>query len=234
MKSIITVLVVVLISSSVAVAQSNVLSANAVGYVRGAIPSNTGSGFNLFSWPFENIDGSTSTMKTITGDAQLPVGSIAHIWNPASKTYSSETKSTRGGWPLGGNPIMRGTTFWIEIPDTAATSAQHTIVFQGEVPSTANGAASTTQSNIVLDAVAYPYPVDQLWTGTTAAAAAPNNSIIHIWDEGSQGYTSFTKSTRGGWSSAAGVVIAAGKGFWLELPSSSIDWTETKPYSYPQ
>jgi len=101
----------------------------------------------------------------------------------------------------------------------------------GEVPSEFNLAGTTTVANIQgTDAVGYAYPIDILWTNTTLAQALPNDSAIHIWKlETQDGYSTYTKSSRAGWATAAGLVIKAGQGFWVTTPAL-LDWEEVEPY----
>ncbi|RKX32994.1 MAG: hypothetical protein DRP22_01375 [Verrucomicrobia bacterium] len=210
-------------------AQTNqVLSRNAVGYVQVSVPS---GGYALVSLNFESLDGSDLTIADVVGD-QLPVGSYAHIWDRNSKVYQSELR-TRGGWSPGTNVITRGVGFWLEVPSSAATASEHIVYVMGEVPDSFNQGATTTISNVQgLDALAYPFPSAVVWTNTALASNALVGDYLHVWNVTSQSYNSYLK-TRGGWTTPDNFTIEPGQSFWFET-SGTQDWTEIKPYTWPE
>jgi hypothetical protein len=75
--------------------------------------------------------------------------------------------------------------------------------------------------------VAYPYPVDVPFTNTVLAINSAVNDELSIWDNG---WTTYTKTSRGGWGAATNLVIEVGQAFFYKsAASSSID--EVKPYT---
>jgi hypothetical protein len=221
MKRMLTAVAILAVIGSIAYGQSTqVLSRNAVGYIKATVPSN---GLVLITPVFEKLDGSAITVEDLVG-TQLPQGSVAHVWDRVGSTYNSYTR-TRGGWS-GGTNLFRGDGLWLQVPATSATGATHDVYIM-------NGSETTTIAGISgINAVGYGYPTDVIWTQTTAAASLAQGATIHIWDEGGQTYNSYTK-TRGGWSTPPEFVITAGQGFWIQN-AAAIDWIEDKPYTWPE
>jgi hypothetical protein len=222
MKKITAILLGTLIASSAALASTNqVLSRNAVGYVKVDFPK----GFTLVQNTFNPMGAPIAISNTF---ASLPNNSRVHIWNGAG--YSTITKAALGGWGAGGsNLLQRGSGFWIEIPQAAASNS-YPIFFMGEVPDDASTVVPLTAG---FNMKGYPYPVSDKWTNTPIAKASPNNSKLHIWT--GSNYNTFTRAALGGWNSASNVVLNPGQAFWVEFPSaaSSTNVSVTKPYTWP-
>lgn len=213
------VLVTGMLVSSALAQTSTVTSVNSVGY--NTIEIGPGD-LALVTLPFETFG--DSTLENLVGD-QLPVGSVAYIWDRATTNYIPSTRSLFGGWS-GTDIVLRGDAFWLK--NVGATTS--TVTFLGEVPAEYNNAATTTVYGITLDAVGYAYPANVQWTNTTLAKAAPVGSIMWYWNQEIQNYDpGYTKSLFGGWSTPAGFEIEAGKSFWLKS-SAVIDWEEVMPY----
>ena len=212
----------------------NVLSQNAVGYVRVTIPD---GGLALLRPDFEQIDPSVpADMFNLIGD-QLPDGSLAHIWDVTTSSYVSELKGGRSGaWPNPGREVARGEAFWLQVP-SGSGQAEWDVYIMGEVPGTNNASESSTVTGIAgVDAVGYPFPAAVTWSNTTLSAQLPNGSAMHIWNIATQSYDSFTKGGRAGdWGPVGNaVVIEPGTAFWVDVADASvIDWTEVKPYDWP-
>jgi hypothetical protein len=242
MKRILGLVCGIALVAPLAFGQTNVLSQNAVGYVKVTIPD---GGLALVRHDFEALDPAVSnTMKNLIGD-QLPNDSVAYIWD-VSSGYVIETKGGRSGdWPANGREVFRGEAFWLQVPP-ASGQAEWDVYLMGEVPGANNGSESSTVTGINnVDAVGYPFPAAVVWGTTSLANDLPNGSEIFFWDiDGSlganggagQGYVSYAKGGRSGdWGTEGNnVVIEPGTAFWVLVgDSSTIDWTETKPYTWP-
>lgn len=223
----------VALAAPVAFGQTNVLSQNAVGYVKVTIPD---GGLALIRPDFEQLDPSVpADMNNLIGD-QLPNGSQAHIWDVGTSAYVTELKGGRAGaWPNPGRVVERGEAFWLEIPDSSG-QADWDVYIMGEVP----GANNNSETSSVLaisgvDAVGYPFPAAIVWGETSLATNLPLDSLLHLWNIDTQSYESFLKGGRGGdWGAAETKVIEPGTAFWVEVGDASvIDWTEAKPYNWP-
>lgn len=214
-----------------AFAQTNqVLSRNAVGYIKTTTEPNK---IYLLSAPFVNIVDGTDKHSLTNLLAGVPNGTIVSAWDDAAQTYVSYSKSARGVW-LGDAPtskVVRGASFFVKIPATAGTND---LYIMGEVPD-ATTAPTTTQSRAAgITFSSHPYPVAVSLTGTAFAVAAPNNTIVSVWDSGAQAYVSYSKSARGVWlGDAPTATVAAGQGLIIKSAAAASNWTETKPYTWP-
>lgn len=221
MKKALVALLAIAMVASLSFAQDEVKSVNVVGFNKVAAP---GQKLVLTSVTFESFSG--STLEDLVGD-QLPVGSVAYIWNRQTKGYDPASRTLRGGW-VSTTPILRGDAFWLRSSDPEGTT--NVVSFMGEVPDDYNDSKTNTIPGITgLDAIAYAFPVDIAWTNTTLATAMGTGDLLYIWDDANRTYQSYSKTLRGGWSSAAGVVLKAGRAFFVNT-ASSIDWTEIAPY----
>jgi hypothetical protein len=220
MKKITAILLGTLIASSAALASTNqVLSRNAVGYVKVDAPA----GLNMVSVDFQEISGGNFSVTNLIGN-QLPSGSSVFIWDRASSTYRQELR-TRSGWSPGTNIISRGQGMFIQSP--SATS----LFFMGEVPDSST-APSTTLANVTgLGMLSYPYPVDVAWTNTQLAQSGVSGDSLIVWDVDTQGYVQYLR-TRSGWGAATNLVLKPGQAFWFST-STNINWIVNKPYAWP-
>jgi len=212
-KFLITAVITSLIGGA-ALAQTNVVSsANVVGYNQITIPSNQ---YVLVSLGFDVAD---NTISNLFGS--LPVGSSAYLWDTQTQAYKSFTKATRGGWnAFGTNRITAGTGAFAKLPANIATN----IYFSGDVP-TAGTSIIYQVNGYAL--VAYPYPVDMAFTNTTLAKNSSIGDSISIW---SNGWTVYTKATRGGWGAGSNAVLKVGQAFFYKSTNTA-SRGEIKPYT---
>lgn len=214
-----------------AFAQTNqVLSRNAVGYIK---TTTEPSKIYLLSAPFVNIADGTDKHSLTNLLAGVPNGTIVSAWDDAAQTYKSYSKSGRGVWDVVAQTsvVTRGSSFFVSL---AAGSGTNDLYIMGEVPD-ATTAPTTTQSRALgISFTAHPYPVAVSLTGTALAVAAPNGSVVSIWDSSAQTYVSYSKSGRGVWDvSAQTATIAAGDGLIIQSGAAGNNWTEVKPYTWP-
>lgn len=218
MKRILIIVAVVAMAASISYGQTQVLSRNAVGYVR--LTAATGT-FNFVSHNFVNIDGAAITVTNLLGD-QVPAGSIVYLWNEATQGYISESRAPFG-WTPGTNIIERGRGFWLKMADSAASN-QYQIYLMGEVPDATNSDNAVIGFNMV----GYPYPVETYWTNTDLAKNAAVGDIVYFWTGSGYGSASLSPI---GWIPATNMVTP-GMGFWFKS-SAAVAWDETKPYTWP-
>ena len=230
MKRTMTLAMAIALTAVVGASATNVLSRNAVGFIQVDVPSN---GLVLVTVPFEPLEGSNN-LETVIGD-QLPSGSVAFLWDRAASSGAGAYVTagrTRSGWSQADRILHRGEAFWLSVPAGSATGDVHTVFIKGEVPDSNNGSATTTLSNLNgIEAVGMSYPVDTVWTTTVLSTQLGSGDVIFVWDPAT-GYTTYGK-TRSGWNTPADYVIKAGEAFWINA-SSTIDWEETKPYTWPE
>jgi hypothetical protein len=102
--------------------------------------------------------------------------------------------------------------------------------------------AQTTSANIVgyakvtatggeLSLVALNFTPSSTAVSDLIGDQLPSGSTLHIWDKSSQSYTTYNKSGRGGWGTAANVVVGPSTGFWVQAVSA-VSWDETRPFTF--
>lgn len=228
MKKFLACVVALGLMQILAEAQTQVLSRNAVGYVK--ITPERGKLF-LGRCDFESIGGGAPAVSNLIGE-QLPEGSRLYLWDRQLLQYKILQKAARGGWGAGGsNTIARGEAFWIKVPPTA-TSNSYDVFLMGEVPDRFTAPTTTILGITGLTPLGYPYPVTVAWTSTDISVKAPPGSRLYLWDATSQSYIVYQKAQRGGWGSGSNVWLTPGVGFWLKN-TGVVDWVEAKPYTWP-
>jgi len=216
-------------------AQTNVLSQNAVGYVKITVPGN--GGLVLIRHDFENIDGSPSTIASIIGD-QMADGTTVFKWDRSAGQYATGAVYTDLGPGLqfwtNDQPIERGDAMFV-VNGAGAPATE--VYLLGEVPGDNNGAATTPVANSY-GFVGYPYPAAVDFDTTDIATQAPDGAVLFRWDPITQNYISPgpVKTDLGPglvfWT-PAGTVIAPGEAFFLDAGGATPSATETKTYAFP-
>lgn len=226
MKKISAIVLGFLIAEASALAATNVLSRNAVGYVQVSVE--TGK-LTLARMDFEPLNGVPFAITNLIGD-QLPSGSSVLLWDKSAQSYIPVNK-TRSGWGSGGTTIIqRGESFFLRGPGSGSSSG-YTVYLMGEVPDSITAPTSTLAAVPGLGMYGFPYPVQVHWTNTFLAKSAIIGDTLLIWDYDDQSYVPVNK-TRSGWSDPS-VVIKPGQGFWYRNIGGQIEWKEPKPYSWP-
>jgi len=230
MKRIALLVVLLALVGSIAYGQTQVLSRNAVGYVK--ILGEKGK-LTLGRSDFEAMDSAGGIQVSNMFGNQLPDNTTLYLWNRSAATYKSFSKTTRAGWGANGTTrVARGEGFWIRVPDTAASNA-YPVYIMGEVPDRLTSPTTTVVGLGGINMLGFPYPIQDKWTNTAIAKSAPNNSTVYVWDQTNQAYISYSKSARGAWSAGAlDLILYPGQGFWLSN-TGTFDWVESKPYTWP-
>jgi hypothetical protein len=236
MKRMMLIMIALVVIGSVAFAQSNqVLSRNAVGYVKVLAPR---GGFTLVRNDFNALSGSL-TPSNMFGNTTFPVGTRLYIWDNAGSTYNFEDLTSNGfthvvAWSPNANTLDPGRGFWISVPGGAASNS-YTAFMMGEVPD--RNTAPTTSVTILtgFNMFGYPYPADVLWTDTQLAKSAEVNDTLYTWN--GSGY-SFNTLTSNGFTHIkkwddTNQVLNVGQGYWFRRYGSGFTWNETKPYTWP-
>ena len=213
MKKLVMTVAVLACAASIASAQT-VTSANMVGYTK---VNAVGSELALVALNFET-DG--ATLSELIPGSDLPGLSTIYIWDKGTAAYLVATLSTRGAWSM--DPVIDlGDAFWI----APAGTGTNELIFSGEV--LIEDSIITLPAGII--ATGYGYPVDKDFTTTEMAAELPGLSTVYTWDEGTQAYSVFTKSTRGAWSGSP--ILDPVGGFWIDNPEGELTVTNTVPFT---
>ena len=206
--------------------QTNVLSRNAVGYVKQAIE---GGKLYLISNPMLALDDAEGSHSLTNMLAAAPNNSVVSVWDNNAQTYVNYTRGARGAW-LGdavSAKIEQGQPFFLRVPAAAAPAE---IILMGEVPS-----ENIPQSRVAgLTFLSNPFPASRLLTNTSIGVSAPNNSVISVWNPNTQQYVNYTKGARGTWlGDAATAELEPGQAFIVRSSAAPNSWTEVKPYTWP-
>lgn len=234
MRKLVALVVCGMLVAPLAFAQTNVLSQNAVGYVKVSIDAGT---LALVSQAFVDIDGNPQTMSTVVGD-QLPNASRAFIWDSGAQQFGQESfvpaaKGADPTWTPDTNVLEPGVGFFLECATGGDPS--YDVYLLGEVPSAATTDLTTVPG---LTMQGFPYPATEAWTNTATAQAAVNGDRLFLWDQGGQQYDqiSFVPAAKGAdptWSDES-IQLAPGEGYFYDSGAAGpVVSTEAKPYPWP-
>jgi hypothetical protein len=206
-----------LLITSAALAETNVLSQNAVGYIR---KSTAEGNWNLIGMQFDTLDGETIVIGDVLGTNGVPNNTKVFIYDKIGATYLSETYYDGFGWHPGTNAIERGDGVWVKTP------ASHDFFVMGEVPS-----AATNNFSLVggFQIITYPYPVERALTNSILNDIAENNDKLYTFD--GTNYTTYTYYDGFGWN-PNDLIFEPGMAFWYRSGSGA-SWSEPKPYRWP-
>jgi hypothetical protein len=222
---------------------TQVLSRNAVGYVKVDVLSNN---LALATLNFNAFDNKISAVFTnqLTGGGNFNISDNVLKWDPFNKTYIIFWKTTGGEWRqfpqavLTTNRLKPGETFWIKNNH----NTNQTVYLMGEVPDRIT--ALTQEVDVVsnLNFVAYSYPSEIAITNLNLPQAKSGGNFntadnILKWNPITKTYTIFWRAA-GGWrefpqTTSTVAKILPGDGFWYKRLSTNFVWSEVKPYTWP-
>jgi hypothetical protein len=226
MKKILATLLAVSMTAGIVNAQQ-VLSRNAVGYVKVDIESNK---LYLITVPFENMNSGDGSFLLTNVLAVVPGGTGVSVWDEPNQTYNTFSRSGRGVWDLTAQTatIVRGQALFIRMP---STSSPTNLFLMGEVP---DQDTSQERVNSGLTFLGYPFPASVSFTGSALAVNTPDGSGVSKWDPAANTYVTYSKSGRGVWDlSAQAAVIEPGQAFIIRSSAAPSSWVEVKPYTWP-
>jgi hypothetical protein len=222
---------------------NQVVSRNAVGYVKVEVASN---GLALCTLNFNASDNTIASIFTnqLMGGINFGFSDQVIKWDPIARQYVKFWKNKNNLWlqypetTVTTNILKPGDAFWIKNNHTS----NQTVYLMGEVPDRIS--SPTQEVNLVsnLNFVAYCYPIEIAITNLnlTQAKAGFNfgfaDNLIK-WDAISKQYVTFWRHSSG-WrqypqTSSTTNVIRPGEGMWYKRLSNAFVWIESKPYSWP-
>lgn len=212
MKKMVAILISGVAFSAASFAQTNVSSANVVGYNQITIPTNQ---IVLIATSFLNA---SNTIAGLFPD--LPAGSKISIWNPTLQKYNSFAKGrTSWGATDGTNTIPRGRGVFISLPAGVGTN----LYVSGDVP---QDSTSTVYKVAGLALMSYPYPADVAFTNTALAQSASPGDKISFWNNGWVGYS----RGRTSWTVPTNLQLRVGQGFFYQSATNAAV-NEVQPYT---
>ena len=227
MKKLMSLVALAVVASVVAASAQEVLSANAVGYVKRTVPA---GGLQIVSVPFDNIASDDGTYKF--GETQIandaPQGSTVMFWDAEKQGWSGGGKSAKG-WSAGqANYVLQpGECFFLKNP----SSSDLEVTAAGEVPAEAKISRGFAGGG-ALSVMASAYPVDVKFGDTELANQLPQGSTVMFWDDAKQGWSGGGKSAKGWSAGQANYVVKAGEGFFIKTGTEGT-WEAEKPYTWP-
>ena len=222
-KLALAILGLTVVGSSVFAQTNQVLSRNAVGYVRIDAPAGS---LRLIRHDFIDLAGGQAYVTNMIGN-QLAQGSSLYIWDLSNQTYQIANKGLRLWSPLT-NVLRRGSAMFVR------SSSNSTVYLMGEVPDATTAPTSKVYGLNGFNLAGVPYPVDTPFTNTPFFLGAAQGDSFYTWD--GTNYGIYNRGLRL-WSppTVTNVVIKAGEGFWYFLRSGAAptNWTFPKPYTWP-
>lgn len=227
MKKMMSLVALAVIGSVVAASAKEVLSANAVGYVKRSVPAGK---LQIVSVPFVNM-ANEDTGAYKFGETQiatdLPRGSSVMFWDVEKQGWSGGAKGSKG-WSAGdaNYELKSGEAFFVKnggTDDLEVTAA-------GEVPDDATLARSYASGALAIMSSAYP--VDVKFGDTELADQLERGSSVMFWDTDRQGWSGGAKGSKGWSAGDANYEVKAGEGFFIK-PAGEGTWTAVKPYTWP-
>lgn len=214
---------VLAIAVSAAVAQE-VLSQNAVGYIKVNLPAGK---FVSVAQPLNNMGKAENKFGETSIAQELPQGSTVFFWSPEGQGWSGGGKSAKGWAPGQSNKVIAaGEGFFIKSPQDGE------VTITGEVPDEPS-LDRVIPGNKAFGSLANPYPVDFKFGESDVAKNASQGSTVFFWSIDGQGWSGGGKSAKGWAPGQSNRVVAAGEGFFLKEAEGVTTVTTKKPYTWP-
>lgn len=228
MKKTLWIAIVGALAASVlaASAQTEVLSGNAVGYIKKTLPAGK---LIVVSIPLDSMTETDIVFGRTSIAAEAPQNSTVSFWDPISQGWSGGGKGIKG-WAAGesNRVIAVGEAFFMR-----GAGAPVEVTITGEVPPDVRLGRAIPGNN-KLGTIGNPYPTDMKFGESVFAKNAAQGSTVAFWNETSQGWSGGGKGIKGWAAGESNYVVKAGEGFFLrEAVSSGTAWTNTRPYTWP-
>ena len=218
---------VLAIAVSAAVAQE-VLSQNAVGYIKVNLPANK---FVSVAQPLNNMGKAENKFGETSVAQEAPQGTLVYFWSPEGQGWSGGVKGAKGWAGAESNKVIAaGEGFFIKAPANAPADGEVTIT--GEVPDEPS-LDRVIPGNKAFGSLANPYPVDFKFGESDVAKNATQGSIVYFWSVDSQNWGGGTKGGKGWAGAESNRIVAAGEGFFLKEAEGVTTITTVKPYTWP-
>jgi len=218
-----------LAASVVAASAQEVLSANAVGYIKKTLPAN--GKFVMVAVPLNSMTEASNVFGRTSIAQEAPVNAVVYFWDEVNQRWASGNKTSKGWGSVQSNRVvLAGEGFFLQGPPLTNYNVDVTIT--GEVPEN-NDRARAIPGAAALGTVGNPFPVDFKFGESDLAKNATTNSVVYFWDETNQRWASGNKTSKGWGSVQSNRVVLAGEGFFLQEAAGVTIWTNTRPYTWP-
>lgn len=220
-----------LLASVVAASAQEVLSDNAVGYIKKTLPAN--GKFIMVGIPLNSMTETDIVFGRTSIAQEAPVNSVVYFWDVVEQRWASGNKTSKGWGSVQSNKVvLAGEGFFLQGPP--ATNYNVDVTITGEVPDD-DPIVRAIPGSAAFGTVANAYPVDFKFGESDLAKNASVNSVVYFWDETAtpQQWTSGNKTSKGWGSVQSNRVVLAGEGFFLQEAAGVTIWTNVKPYTWP-
>ena len=222
-------LVGLLLAGVVAVSAQEVLSANAVGYIKKTLPA--GGQFVAMSIPLDSMTGTDIVFGETSVADEAPVGTEVFFWDIVNQGWNAGGKSGKGWGPYQTSYVLQpGEGFLMKSPVGSTEDIEVTIT--GEVPADAMLSRGIPGGD-AFGSLANPYPVDFTFGTSALASNAPVGAEVFFWDVVNQGWNAGGKSGKGWGPFQTAYEVQAGEGFLIRAPGGAMTWDAEKPYTWP-
>ncbi len=229
MKKAIMVFAVAALAGSLVASAQEVLSQNAVGFVKRDVPAGK---LQIVSIPFVNMDNAEGTYKF--GDTDMALSELQQndsvmFWDADAQVWIGGVKGKKGWAAAQSNHVVKvGEAFFVRSKQADDIS----VTAQGEVPDDESLATSYAGGK-ALSIMAYPFPVEQKFGTTTLAEQLPQNASVMFWDDSAQVWIGGVKGKKGWAAAQSNHVIQVGEGFFVRTPEDGATWEAVRPYTWP-
>ena len=224
-----------LVASVLAASAQEVLSGNAVGYIKKTLPAE--GKLVALSAPLNSMTESTIVFGRTSIAQEAPVGSVVYFWDPVLQGWSGGSKAASpkfwGSGSVSNKVLVPGEAFFLKGNPTDLVDREITIT--GEVPADASLVRAIPGANN-LGTIANPFPVDFKFGSSSLASNASVGSVVYFWDVALQGWSGGSKAASPkfwGSGSVSNRTVLAAEGFFLKEAGTVTTWTNAKPYTWP-
>lgn len=228
-KTLWIVMAAALIAAVVTASAQEVLSQNAVGYIKKTLPA--GGKFVAMSIPLDSMSSTEIVFGETSVAEEAPSGTFVYFWDVVNQGWNAGQKSTKGWGPFQAAYVLQpGEGFLMKSPPASTEDVDVTIT--GEVPADATLSRGIPGGE-AFGSLGNPYPVDFTFGTSALASNAPSGTFVYFWDVDNQGWNAGQKSTKGWGPFQAAYGVQAGEGFLLRAPGGAMSWDAAKPYTWP-
>lgn len=210
-------------------AQTEVLSQNAVGYIKKTLPA--GGKFVAMSIPLDSMTNPDIVFGETSVAAEAPVGTFVYFWDATAQGWQAGGKSTKGWGPYQQAYVLQPGEGFLMKSDVASV-VDVDVTITGEVPGDPTLSRGIPGGD-AFGTLANPYPVDFTFGTSALASNAPVGTFVYFWDVDAQGWQAGSKSTKGWGPYQTAYGVQAGEGFLLKAPGAPMTWDADKPYTWP-
>ena len=221
-----------LAASVVAASAQEVLSANAVGYIKKTLPAD--AKFIMVTVPLNSMTESSNLFGRTSIAQEAPQGSTVYFWNSALQQWDPGNKGIKGWAAAQSNRVVvAGEGFFLKGSNAAPANVDVTI--SGEVPDNPIGEpiVRAIPGSGAFGTLANAYPVDFKFGESEVAKNATSNSVVYFWNESLQQWDPGNKGIKGWAAAQSNRIVQAGEGFFLKESGTVTTWTNIKPYTWP-